>query len=196
MLPTFPSRYWFTIGLLRVFSLAGWSPRIQTGFHVSRPTQVALLDHALCLYRTVTVSGQTFQIVPIRNMVSLERSYNPTDAVTTVVWALSLSIATTREIDLFFLFLRVLRCFSSPGWPHITMVHGLHPCGLTHSDIPGSKPVCGSPGLFAAYHVLRRLQKPRHPPFALNNLQCLILARKAKIECSLSESKLHILYAV
>ena len=118
MLPTFPSRYWFTIGLLRVFSLAGWSPRIQTGFHVSRPTQVALLNHALYLYRTLTVFGQTFQIVPIRNMVSFERSYNPTDASTTVVWALSLSIATTREIDLFFLFLRVLRCFSSPGWPH------------------------------------------------------------------------------
>ena len=134
---------------------------------MSRPTQVALLDHALCLYRTVTVCGQTFQIVPIRNMVSLERSYNPTDAATTVVWALSLSIATTREIDLFFLFLRVLRCFSSPGWLRVFAVHGLHPCGLTHSDIPGSKPVCGSPGLFAAYHVLRRLQKPRHPPFAL-----------------------------
>ena len=34
----FPSRYWFTIGRLRVFSLGGWSPHIQTGFHVSRPT--------------------------------------------------------------------------------------------------------------------------------------------------------------
>ena len=68
----------------------------------------------------------------------------------------------------FFLFLRVLRCFSSPGWLYtICVTHGLHPCRLPHSDIPGSKPVCGSPGLFAAYHVLRRLQKPRHPPFAL-----------------------------
>ena len=173
MLPTFPSRYWFTIGLLRVFSLAGWSPRIQTGFHVSRPTQVALPSRSACLYRTVTVCGPSFQTVPVRKTRSFKRSYNPTDASTTVVWALSLSIATTREIDLFFLFLRVLRCFSSPGWLHLTMVHGLHPCGLTHSDIPGSKPVCGSPGLFAAYHVLRRLQKPRHPPFALNNLQFL-----------------------
>ena len=34
----FPSRYWFTIGRYRVFSLGGWSPHIQTGFHVSRPT--------------------------------------------------------------------------------------------------------------------------------------------------------------
>ena len=40
MLFTFPSRYWFTIGLRVIFSLGGRSPQIQTGFHVSRPTQV------------------------------------------------------------------------------------------------------------------------------------------------------------
>src|SRR5690606_15394433 len=34
----FPSRYWFTIGRCRVFSLGGWSPHLQTGFRVSRPT--------------------------------------------------------------------------------------------------------------------------------------------------------------
>jgi hypothetical protein len=37
----FPSRYWFTIGRSRVFSLGGWSPHLQTGFHVSRPTCLA-----------------------------------------------------------------------------------------------------------------------------------------------------------
>src|SRR5262249_12475653 len=36
---TFPSRYWFTIGRKRVFSLAGWSRQIQTGFLVPRLTQ-------------------------------------------------------------------------------------------------------------------------------------------------------------
>ena len=46
-------------------------------------------------------------------------------------------------------------------------VPGLQPGGLPHSDISGSVPVCRSPELFAAYHVLLRLQKPRHPPFAL-----------------------------
>ena len=39
MLFTFPSRYSFTIGLPRVFSLAGWSRLIHAGFHVSRATQ-------------------------------------------------------------------------------------------------------------------------------------------------------------
>ena len=36
---TFPSRYSFTIGHRRVFRLGEWAPRIQAGFHVSRPTQ-------------------------------------------------------------------------------------------------------------------------------------------------------------
>ena len=67
----------------------------------------------------------------------------------------------------FFLFLRVLRCFSSPGSPQSILVHGLQPCGFSHSDIRGSQSVCNYPRLFAAYHVLHRLRKPRHPPFAL-----------------------------
>jgi hypothetical protein len=44
------------------------------------------------------------------------------------------------------------------------------PAGFPHSDIPGSTPVCGSPRLFAAYHVLHRLLVPRHPPCALSSL--------------------------
>ena len=35
---TFPSRYWFTIGHKRVFSLGRWSSRVPTGFHVPRGT--------------------------------------------------------------------------------------------------------------------------------------------------------------
>ena len=35
----FPSRYWFTIGQSVVFSLGGWSPHVQTEFHVFRPTR-------------------------------------------------------------------------------------------------------------------------------------------------------------
>ena len=39
--------------------------------------------------------------------------------------------------------------------------------GLPHSEIPGSKPIPGSPELIAGYHVLHRLLLPRHPPNAL-----------------------------
>ena len=45
--------------------------------------------------------------------------------------------------------------------------------GLPHSEIFGSTPVCGSPKLFAAYHVLHRLLAPRHPPYALSSLTAL-----------------------
>ena len=48
----------------------------------------------------------------------------------------------------------------------ITEIEG----GFPHSEIPGSKPVRGSPGLIAAYHVLHRLSAPRHPPNALKTL--------------------------
>ena len=37
---TFPSRYWFAIGLSLVFSLTGWSPLIRPEFLVLRVTQV------------------------------------------------------------------------------------------------------------------------------------------------------------
>ena len=59
---------------------------------------------------------------------------------------------------LFFLFLRVLRCFSSPGSPSLAGVPGLQPGGLPHSEMLGSKPVCSSPSLIAAYHVFPRLR--------------------------------------
>ena len=44
------------------------------------------------------------------------------------------------------------------------------PCGLLHSDIRGSRLICSSPRLFAAYHVFLRLPVPRHPPCALVRL--------------------------
>ena len=72
----------------------------------------------------------------------------------------------------FFLFLGVLRCFSSPGIPSTGYVftceyHNLTCGGLPHSDIHGSMLICSSPWLFAACHVLLRLPVPRHPPYAL-----------------------------
>ena len=62
MLFTFPSRYWCTIGHQQVFSLGGWSPRIPTGFHVSRGTWEPCTESPPGLpYRTVTFSGEPFQ---------------------------------------------------------------------------------------------------------------------------------------
>ena len=46
------------------------------------------------------------------------KSYNPASALTETVWALPFSLATTQGIIIYFLFLQVLRCFSSLGLLH------------------------------------------------------------------------------
>ena len=98
MLFTFPSQYLFTIGLSGVFSLGGWSPHIQTGFHVSRHTHLSSLYtfrlpgyHRLWPHFPVRSSKyiKTFGLIRFRSPLLTE--------------------------SLRFLFLRVLRCFSSPG---------------------------------------------------------------------------------
>ena len=65
MLPTFPSRYWFAVGLPVVFSLAAWSPLVLTGFLVSRHTQVPSSSPAGCPYGAFTLHGRPFQAVPV-----------------------------------------------------------------------------------------------------------------------------------
>ena len=63
-----------------------------------------------------------------------------------------------------------------PGFASHTLLYSgadvpiLFETSLQDSEIPGSQPVCGSPRLIAAYHVLLRLPSPRHPPYALSSL--------------------------
>ena len=47
-----------------------------------------------------------------------------------------------------------------------------------HSEISGSKDICSSPKLFAAYHVFHRLLVPRHPPCALSSITNSLLPRE------------------
>ncbi len=63
---TFPSRYWSAIGLPGVFSLAGWSRLIRTGFPVPRPTQGPARSLAAFAYGALTRYGRPFQAVPPR----------------------------------------------------------------------------------------------------------------------------------
>src|ERR1700689_4605743 len=67
-------------------------------------------------------------------------------------------------------------------------VYWFYQYGFPHSDIPGSKPVCGSPKLFAAYHVLHRLLAPRHPPYALSSLT-IKLTQHASTPCEIETLK-------
>ncbi len=71
-----------------------------------------------------------------------------------------------------FPFLRVLRCFTSPGVAPCGLSlfirrRRMSPCaGFSHSETSGSKPVDGFPEIFAVFRVLRRHTMPRHPSCA------------------------------
>src|SRR5262245_466201 len=60
--------------------------------------------------------------------------------------------------------------FASPPYFIQAEIHEFCSCGFPHSEICGSKGACPSPQLFAACHVLHRLEVPRHPPCALSSL--------------------------
>ena len=117
MLFTFPSQYSYAIGLTRVFSLTGWSRRIRAEFLVFRVTQdTTRPEQDSCKGLSpamVCLSRQFHSPLPYHDVV-----LQPLRGVaTTQVWALPRSLATTGGIIVYFLFLRVLRCFSSPRWP-------------------------------------------------------------------------------
>ena len=92
------------------------------------------------------------------------------------VWPLPRSLAATCGIDV---------SFSSSGYLDVSVhrvplhalwigawMTGVCPAGFPHSEIHGSRDICSSPWLFAAYHVFLRLSVPRHPPCALFRLTC------------------------
>ena len=92
----------------------------------------------------------------------------------TWVWAVPISLAATFGISLIY-FPPGTEMVHFPGLTRTDLciqsaVTWFYQDGFPHSEIPGSKPACGSPRLIAACHVLHRLLLPRHPPCALSSL--------------------------
>ena len=121
------------------------------------------------MYGAFTLFGRSFQDRSATVSKSFMQS-EPRNARISV-WALPISLAATFGIDV---------SFSSSGYldvsvhrvPHHSLwiglwLTGVFPAGFPHSDICGSRCICHSPQLFAAYHVFHRLSVPRHPPCAL-----------------------------
>ena len=159
MLFTFPSRYSFTIGLTGVFSLAGWARQIRAGLLVSRVTQDTTKLH----------SGSYTGLSP--SMIELSRTFyslfeyhdvvlQPRICIAThPVWALPRSLATTGGIISYFLFLEVLRCFSSLRSPP----------NLCQDNSPSDYWVVpfGNPRIKGHLHLpqaYRSLSRPSSPP--------------------------------
>lgn len=169
MLFTFPSRYWFAIGLPGVFSLAGWSRPIRAEFLVLRVTQDTTKPSL------ASFTGLSPSVVQLsRCFYSRSRYYGvvlqPRRCIATPsVWALPRSLATTGGIIRLFSLPAGTKMFQFPAFasaPKVQIIT-LQVIGLSHSEILGSKIICIYPRLIAAYHVLHRLREPRHPPDAL-----------------------------
>src|SRR3989337_375010 len=91
-----PSRYSFTIGHTRVFSLGGWSPQVHARLLGSGVTQeLHYAGFMAFVYRAVTVFGASFQRTSTGVSPRVRGSYNPA-ATRTTVWALPVSLAATQ----------------------------------------------------------------------------------------------------
>ena len=123
-------------------------------------------------YGAFTLSGRLSQSRSARLPESGLRSEPRTARIP--VWPLPRSLAATCGIDV---------SFSSSGYLDVSVhrvplhalwigawMTGVCPAGFPHSEIHGSRDICSSPWLFAAYHVFLRLSVPRHPPCALSCL--------------------------
>ena len=119
-------------------------------------------------YGAITLFGRLSHTIPLADCF-----------VTPMCRALQPRLCKQRRFGLFpvrspllgksFLFHWVLRCFSSLGALPQAYVFSKRMLRVRrnefpHSEIPGSKPVHGSPRLFAVSHVLHRHLAPRHSP--------------------------------
>ena len=143
------------IGHWVVFSLRGWSPFLPTRFHVSRGTLDTASYNSDFVYETFTLFGLTSQTVLL--------SYCSHVAVQTPECTHSGlgSFPFARRYSgnrFFFLFLRLLRCFSSAGSLHIPMYSVYDDWGLLSRVSPfRNQRVIGYLLLTAAYRSLSRL---------------------------------------
>ena len=140
-------------------------------------------------YGAVTLAAGVFHRLFSLYLPCVTGVHYPAAALTAPVWARPCSIASTGGFTV---------VFSSSGYLDVSVhrvrsydkVPRLPRGGSPHSDIHGSKPVCGSPWLFAAYRVFRRFLKPRHPPSALDYFLYSFTRTSSSVrDCSVSRVK-------
>jgi hypothetical protein len=124
-------------------------------------------------YGTLTLCGRPSQTVPLPSsfITPCETPHDPSLASKTGLGSSPFARRYSGNHGCF-LFLRVMRCFSSPGLPRCTYefsttYHPITDDGFPHSDTLGSMSAYDSPRRFGVRPVLLRHLAPRHPPCAL-----------------------------
>lgn len=141
-------------------------------------------------YGAVTLCGRPFQAFRLIVRFLTRRPCGPTGPTTPPCMHDGLgSSAFARRYwrnHCCFLLLEVLRWFTSlrcppPAYGFSRGSPGITRKGFPHSDILGSKLVCSSPRLIAAYRVLHRLLAPRHSPYALSSLTTSVSSSRTPV---------------
>ena len=139
-------------------------------------------------YRAVTLYGGPFQALRLELVLCnsppaphsrLATSHNPERTTRVGLHTFGLGFSRFARHysgnSVCFLFLGVLRCFTSPSSLPQAMYSPADNrtflrLGFPIRTSPDQSLFSNSPRLFAAYHVLHRLLTPRHPPVALSSL--------------------------
>ena len=132
--------------------------------------------------------GLSPAMVPLSRGFCSLHAYNiavllPRSCVATVtVWALPSSLATTKGIIIYFLFLQVLRCFSSLGQP---LRFNVSVCSSNKQVVPfGNLRIKGYLHLPEAYRSLSRPSSPLSAqastirPYLLSSIRAISLLKK------------------
>ena len=167
---TFPSRYLCAIGLSVVFSLAGWSPLVPAEFLVLRGTQVPP-DVKVRISRTglspsVVTLSCVFRYASLHVLPAvLQPRALPWDSPGLGSCAFARHYLRNR---CYFLFLRVLRCFSSPRSPRsLAPVSGSLPTGFPIRTSAGHRAFAPHRGFSQLVTSFFASESHRHPPCAL-----------------------------
>ena len=153
MLFTFPSRYLFTIGRQLVFSLTRWSAQIHTRLHLYRVTQE--LPRRVRSFR-LRAFHPLWSDFPFASPNCCTITLGPTTPGENPRFGLVRFRSPLLTESILFLFLRLLRCFTSPGMACPPLFYseretgGLAPVGYPIRKSPGQS-VC------AAYRGLSQL---------------------------------------
>jgi hypothetical protein len=155
---------------------------------VSRSTWVSSKSQSIFAYRTITFCGRSFQNLSTNGLVfDSPACPEPDLRIPLPLYYNASGLEHNTGLGCFpfarrysgnrgcFLFLGLLRCFSSPRllrsrYTFTRRCPDMTRDEFSHWGVAGSMVVCTSPTLIAAYHALLRLPVPRHPPYALSSL--------------------------
>jgi hypothetical protein len=155
---------------------------------IDRGTQDTPRVFSFFVYEIFTLYDWSFHIIPLKDQIPHRSPTTPPHILANVAWfgLLPFRSPLLRQ-SLWFLFLTLLRCFSSGGshysryfstevenftteWPSINSA------GFPHSDTAGSQDLDSYPTIIVVLHVLLRYVMPRNPLSALisdlNLVQC------------------------